>query len=73
MESYNLLRKLGEGGNGAVFKGRFNTSGSLFAVKQIKGTGKETLAEREYQVGKSLDHPNLGKCFLFVKQGVLSW
>ena len=63
---YVLVRKLGEGAQGATFEAVDSREGRLVAVKRfdVKGAAKwkdVELAEREARVLASLDHPMLPK------------
>jgi serine/threonine protein kinase len=55
---YNSKDKLGEGGFGSVFFGRFN--GHQVAVKRVDVT---KVNDNEEKVLKQLDHPNIIKLF----------
>lgn len=58
---YQLLRKIGEGGQGAVYQARQLSTGRLVAAKRLFG-GRSASAERferEIQVLSSLSHPSI--------------
>jgi len=61
---YELVKKLGDGGQGVVYLARHQASGELVAVKMLwaKGAVRErsrAMFEREIVNIKSLDHPNV--------------
>jgi serine/threonine protein kinase len=62
--NYDLLEKIAEGGMGTVYKGRDRASGNIVAVKLVSpqmATNPVFLQrfEKEYNVARSLDHPNI--------------
>lgn len=68
--NYDLLEKIAEGGMGTVYKGRDRTSGATVAVKIVPAhmTKNSVLMKRfeqEYNVAKSLDHPNIVRALDF--------
>jgi eukaryotic-like serine/threonine-protein kinase len=65
---YELLSLLGEGGMGKVFKARDKKTGRLVAIKVILpkaavDSRSIALFERETDLTRQLDHPNIVKCF----------
>lgn len=60
---YSVIKKLGEGGKGIVFKCQDNTLGRVVAIKLIKGDAldAETYSRlmREAQTTAKLSHPNI--------------
>jgi serine/threonine protein kinase len=62
--NYDLLEKIAEGGMGTVYKGRDRTSGQTVAVKiaPVHVAKNPVLMKRfelEYNVARTLEHPNL--------------
>lgn len=60
---YELLKLLGEGGMGAVYKARHRQSGQLVALKVVRAEWAadpilRQRFEREFRVASSLKHPN---------------
>ena len=63
---YELVRKLGQGGMGAVYEARHSKLGKTFALKVLPGgfasnRGALTRFEREMQAIGKLDHPHIIK------------
>ncbi|KAH3757026.1 leucine-rich repeat-containing protein [Pelomyxa schiedti] len=63
LKDVRIVRKLGEGGFGAVYQGMLNTS-SWVAVKELLGSGEDTVQkftqfQRETAIMNFLHHPNL--------------
>ncbi|HEV3236888.1 MAG TPA: serine/threonine-protein kinase [Gemmataceae bacterium] len=61
---YELLNKVGEGGMGAVYKGRDTRDGTVVAIKVVsEDSAKNTLLverfKQEYRALKSLNHPHI--------------
>ncbi len=60
---YKVIRKLGEGGRGVVFKAEDTRLGRIVAIKVIKGEGldQESFArfEQEAKATAGLSHPNI--------------
>lgn len=64
---YKLLKKLGQGGMGAVYKAQNSKTGEIVAIKVLAKelVGKGTFVqrfEREAQAMQKLDHPNILRC-----------
>lgn len=60
-ECYTVIKKLGEGAFGTVYAVE-NSKGEHFAIKSYKELFAEHIladAKREFQIGQSLDHPNI--------------
>ncbi len=62
MSCFSIQQKLGEGGNGVVFRAT-DPSGVVIAIKAFKGPENKAKALKEFNVGNGLHHPNLGKCY----------
>ncbi|NLO39100.1 MAG: protein kinase [Ruminiclostridium sp.] len=67
---YRILKKIGEGSMGLVFLARQETTGMLAAIKTIIPgmSASETdllLFEREINIMRGLDHPNITKLYEF--------
>jgi serine/threonine-protein kinase len=65
---YELLDLLGQGGMGSVYKGRDVATGRPVAVKLLRSSlGKDALArarlQREAELAKSLDHPQIVRTY----------
>jgi serine/threonine protein kinase len=61
---YDLLKPVGEGGMGTVYKARHRPTGEIVAVKVIaSGPARNPIVlqrfEREFQAAKVLEHPNV--------------
>eukprot|EP00659_Diplonema_papillatum_P016409 gene16409-25157_t len=63
MERFERIDKLGEGGQGKVYKVRKKESGEVVVLKMINGSDPTfaTLAEREIEVMKACVHPHIVK------------
>ena len=62
--AYEIVSRLGEGGMGAVYKGRETESGRFVAIKVLNrryadNAGFLTRFKRESTVGRELDHPHI--------------
>lgn len=70
---YSVIKKLGEGGKGIVFKCKDNSLGRIVAVKLIKGDSldEETFSRlmREAQTTAKLSHPNIVSIYDLIKEG----
>ena len=70
---YTVIKKLGEGGKGVVFKCQDNTLGRIVAVKLIKGDAldSETYSRlmREAQTTAKLSHPNIMSIYDLISEG----
>jgi serine/threonine-protein kinase len=65
---YRLVKKLGEGGMGAVYKGRHDTLERDVAIKVMvkKLAADKTFVQRFYREARimaKLDHPNIVRCY----------
>ncbi len=65
---YKLLKKLGQGGMGAVYKAQWVSKNQVVALKVLAKelTGKGTYVQRfqrEARAMQKLDHPNILRCF----------
>jgi serine/threonine-protein kinase len=65
---YKLLKKLGQGGMGAVYKAQWVSKNQVVALKVLAKelAGKGTFVqrfEREAKAMQKLDHPNILRCF----------
>jgi serine/threonine-protein kinase len=65
---FELLNKLGEGGMGVVYRARYVRNDRQVAVKLLPADAAENKTllarfEREMEVLKQLDHPNIVHCF----------
>jgi serine/threonine-protein kinase len=65
---YKLLKKLGQGGMGAVYKAQWVSKNQVVALKVLAKelAGKGTFVqrfEREARAMQKLDHPNILRCF----------
>ena len=64
MEKYKLLKPIGDGAYGTVYKAMNVSTGQFFAIKQMKSrfrSWEDCLSLREIQVLKRLLHPNIVK------------
>jgi serine/threonine protein kinase len=67
----DLLEKIGEGGMGVVWKGRWRKTGELVAIKLLTpGSSRHAATllqrfEQEFKAGLRLDHPNIVKVLDF--------
>ncbi len=70
---YSVIKKLGEGGKGIVFKCKDNSLGRIVAVKLIKGDSldNETFSRlmREAQTTAKLSHTNIVSIYDLIKEG----
>ena len=76
--NYDLLAKLAEGGMGTVYRGRNRSSGEIVAVKVVPPhllSNPVVLKrfEQEYNVARSIDHPNIVKALDFGREGDLRY
>jgi serine/threonine protein kinase len=75
--AYDLLEKIGEGGMGVVWKGRWRRTGETVAIKlMMPGADKHASHliqrfEQEFKAGLRLDHPNIVKVLDFGAAGEL--
>jgi serine/threonine protein kinase len=72
--NYDLLEKIAEGGMGTVYKGRNRTTGDVVAVKLVSPQMASNPVflqrfEKEYNVARSLDHPNIVRALDFGTAG----
>jgi len=72
--NYDLLAKIAEGGMGTVYRGRHRTTGAIVAVKVVPPhllSNPVVLKrfEQEYNVTRSIDHPNIVKALDFGREG----
>jgi serine/threonine protein kinase len=71
---YELLKKIGEGGMGTVFKGRDTRDNQIVAIKVLSGESAKNnlLVERfkqEYRAAESLRHPHIVRGLDFGVEG----
>ena len=70
---FELMDKLGEGGMGVVYRARYVKNDKLFAVKLLpENISDSTVSgrfERELEILKKLQHPNIVRCFGGVAEG----
>lgn len=71
---YDLLEKIAEGGMGTVYRGRSQATGEIVAVKLVapQMANNEVFRQRfekEYNVARSLDHPNIVRALDFGHEG----
>lgn len=71
---YDLIYKIAEGGMGAVYKARNQTTGEIVAVKIIPSeTAKNPILmkrfEQEFKAASLLDHPNIVKAIEYCSTG----
>src|SRR5579863_3306347 len=76
LDSYELMRRLGEGGMAQVYLARDVRLGREVAVKVLdrrlaERTGFRERFEREARVAAALDHPNIVPLYDFGESGVL--
>jgi serine/threonine protein kinase len=76
--NYDLLTKLAEGGMGTVYRGRNRSTGDIVAVKVVPPhllSNPVVLKrfEQEYNVARSIDHPNIVKALDFGREGELRY
>jgi eukaryotic-like serine/threonine-protein kinase len=72
--NYDLLAKLAEGGMGTVYRGRNRSTGEIVAVKVVpphllSNPVVVKRFEQEYNVARSIDHPNIVKALDFGREG----
>lgn len=61
-EKYDLLEKLGEGGNACVYKCQYKKTGKLYAVKKFRLEEEHILQLKKCYVNfQSLNHPSVIK------------
>ncbi len=71
---YDLLKKIAEGGMGAVYRGRSHATGEIVAVKVVppSSISNEVLRQRfkkEFDAARMLDHPNIVRAIDFDDSG----
>ena len=71
---YDLVEKIAEGGMGTVYRGRNRLTGEIVAVKVVPPhllSNPVVLKrfEQEYNVARSIDHPNIVKALDFGREG----
>lgn len=71
---YDLIHKIAEGGMGAVYKARSQTTGAIVAIKIIPPeTAKNPILmkrfEQEFKAASLLDHPNVVKAIEYCGTG----
>src|SRR5262245_56344815 len=76
VSSYDLLEKIAEGGMGAIYKGRHQSTGQLVAIKimQRQVAANPVLLrrfEQEFKAASKLDHPNIVRALEFGEAGGL--
>jgi serine/threonine protein kinase len=76
--NYDLLTKIAEGGMGTVYRGRHRATGDIVAVKVVPPhllSNPVVLKrfEQEYNVARSIDHPNIVKALDFGREGDLRY
>ena len=73
--SYQIVQKLGEGGQGDVYKGRHELEvkaeqqGGSVAIKILTNTDASDHLFTEAETGLALDHPNIVKVFDLIREG----
>lgn len=72
--NYDLVEKIAEGGMGTVYRGRHHLTGETVAVKVVPQhllSNPVVLKrfEQEYNVARSIDHPNIVKALDFGREG----
>lgn len=65
MENYEVVKQLGKGGYGKVFRVKNKKTGELRACKQLSKLNIENLEkfQREIEILKNTDHPNIIKLY----------
>src|SRR5438067_6607599 len=76
--SYDILRKIAEGGMGTVYKARRQATGEIVAMKVLATelAGDSTRLKRfeqEFWATLQLDHPNLVRALDFGREGPLAY
>ncbi len=76
--NYDLLAKIAEGGMGTVYRGRNRSTGEIVAVKVVPPhllSNPVVLKrfEQEYNVARSIDHPNIVKALDFGREDDLRY
>lgn len=72
--NYTILRKIGKGGMGTVYKARHNKTGREVAIKSLTINDAETSAEhtrrflREARLAAAIRHPNVVQVLGFIQQ-----
>src|ERR1700722_1678187 len=71
---YEILEKIAEGGMGTVYKAREPASDNIVAIKVLPPhLAKNPILlkrfEKEYNVARSLDHPNIVRALAFGTNG----
>lgn len=71
---YELIKKLGYGGFGRVFKAKHTTTGDIVAIKILRSalTETSTLLKRlrlEFEATMRLNHPNIANAFAYQQDG----
>eukprot|EP00826_Nyctotherus_ovalis_P056229 TRINITY_DN7549_c0_g3_i3.p1 TRINITY_DN7549_c0_g3~~TRINITY_DN7549_c0_g3_i3.p1 ORF type:complete len:340 (-),score=82.46 TRINITY_DN7549_c0_g3_i3:50-1069(-) len=64
MERYKILKLVGDGGYGSVYKGLNKTTGEIVAIKRMKkkfASWEECMSLREIKSLRKLSHPNIVK------------
>jgi serine/threonine protein kinase len=72
--NYDLVEKIAEGGMGTVYRGRNRLTGEIVAVKVVPPHLLSNAVvlkrfEQEYQVARSIEHPNIVKALDFGREG----
>ena len=67
LEDFDILQKLGQGGNGFVIKVRSKKNYKIYAIKRNKELTDKL--KREIIILKKLDHPGICKCLNYFEEG----
>ena len=67
LEDFEILQKLGQGGNGYAIKVRSKKNFKIYVIKKSKELTDEQ--KREIIILKKLDHPGICKCLNFFEEG----
>ena len=76
--NYDLLQKIAEGGMGTVYRGRNRFTNEIVAVKVVPPHLLSNAVvikrfEQEYNVARSINHPNIVKALDFGREGDLRY
>lgn len=64
-DEYEIVRMLGTGGMGSVYRGRARTTGEKVALKTVVNIDRETprFLLHEFEIMRELNHPNIARAF----------
>lgn len=72
LPGYDVMHRLGKGAGAIIYSGVDRASRQRVAIKHVTRRGPEddkylVQAEREYEVGRRVNHPSLRRCFEMVR------